>query len=54
MQVVFTHECKSCQISNQINVFQCNVFNFENKGRTGYDINIPKKTIHWYYFSRCL
>ena len=25
------------------NVFECNVFIFENKGGTGYDINIKKK-----------
>ena len=24
------------------NVYQCNVFNFENKRQTGYDINIAK------------
>ena len=42
MQVVFINEYKSCQISILKNVFQCNVFIFENKRRTGYDINIAK------------
>ena len=38
---LFLNECKSCEINNQI-FFQCNTFVFENKRRTGYDINIAK------------
>ena len=43
MQVVSINECKSSEISNQ-KFF--NMLSFlENKRRTGYDINIAKKTI---------
>ena len=39
-QVVFINEIKSCKLAN---IFECNVFIFENKGQTGYDINIGKQ-----------
>ena len=43
MQVVFINQCKSCEISNQV---FCNVFIFENKKETGYDIKtLQNKTI---------
>ena len=37
MQVVFLNECKSCEIMNEIFL---NVFIFENKRQTGYDISV--------------
>ena len=39
MEMVFINECKSCEISNQMFF---NVFIFEDKRQTGYDINIAK------------
>ena len=49
--MLFINEYKSCEISNQ-NVFQCNVFIFENKRRTGYDIQRVFKTQKNNYFRR--
>ena len=41
MHMVLTNECNSCEISNQM-LLNVNVLIFENKRRTGYDINIAK------------
>ena len=35
-------ECKSCEITKQMFFSVYNVFIFENKSRTGYEINIAK------------
>ena len=41
MQVVFINDCKFCEMWQwTTNVFQCNVFIFENKKQTGNEIII--------------